>query len=422
MRTNTRRIFGLGAILCALFAHERAFSQVESYNESVPFPILFQGFGPRAVGMGNSFTAVADDASALFYNPAGLAELENPEFLTAFNNRVPKNFAGTLGYVHPFAGFGTMGFNFQYINYGNVQGPFEAQDFALSAAFAFSPAPGMDFGVREQWFKQSVYGDRQGMAVDFGFLASPWDRIYFGLDLKNLGFETGTAPLPLQLLSGISMRLGRETGEKHSLTASFGGSLVFPDSLRMNAGLEFGLFKRFFLRAGTDLRVAPFLTDFPEGFAIGTGILLGNFRLDGSLFSLGTRGDIIQIALTWFLPPAERASKSEIRPSQGSENTPAASKESAGANPLVLNFEVTEPNGLSRDQLFEMGLDKEKLGLTGEAVDLYLKAVELDPDFERGWSRLGLLYLEQSRDSYRKVLRLDPSNEKTRKLLERLSP
>ena len=34
---------------------------------------------PRALGMGDAFVAVANDYNALFYNPAGLARIENPE-------------------------------------------------------------------------------------------------------------------------------------------------------------------------------------------------------------------------------------------------------------------------------------------------------------------------------------------------------
>ncbi len=35
-----------------------------------------RGFGARAIGMGGAFTAVADDFSAIYYNPAGLAQIE----------------------------------------------------------------------------------------------------------------------------------------------------------------------------------------------------------------------------------------------------------------------------------------------------------------------------------------------------------
>lgn len=41
-----------------------------------PTPV---GSGARAAGMGNAFTAVADDASAASWNPAGLVQLERPE-------------------------------------------------------------------------------------------------------------------------------------------------------------------------------------------------------------------------------------------------------------------------------------------------------------------------------------------------------
>ena len=44
---------------------------------------LGMGIGARAVSMGGAFTAVADDASAVFWNPAGLAQLtDNQVFLS----------------------------------------------------------------------------------------------------------------------------------------------------------------------------------------------------------------------------------------------------------------------------------------------------------------------------------------------------
>ena len=41
-----------------------------------PIPI---GAGARALGMGGAFTAIADDATANTWNPAGMAQLERPE-------------------------------------------------------------------------------------------------------------------------------------------------------------------------------------------------------------------------------------------------------------------------------------------------------------------------------------------------------
>jgi len=47
------------------------------------------GVSARAVGMGNAFTAVADDVYSIYYNPAGLATLERPEFATTYAQLYP---------------------------------------------------------------------------------------------------------------------------------------------------------------------------------------------------------------------------------------------------------------------------------------------------------------------------------------------
>ncbi len=57
--------------LGALLAMPLAYAQPKSMN--------IGGAGARAMGMGGAFTAIADDATATFYNPAGLAQLKRPE-------------------------------------------------------------------------------------------------------------------------------------------------------------------------------------------------------------------------------------------------------------------------------------------------------------------------------------------------------
>jgi len=58
------------------------------------------GVGARALGMGNAYTGVASDYSALFWNPAGLAQLRYGEFsfgLSYLNNKDNSTFFGQSG-------------------------------------------------------------------------------------------------------------------------------------------------------------------------------------------------------------------------------------------------------------------------------------------------------------------------------------
>jgi long-subunit fatty acid transport protein len=62
-------------------------SVLEVRSQDVPFLWGHHwGVGARAVGMGGAYTGIADDYSAMYYNPAGLGQLENLEVFGSFSH------------------------------------------------------------------------------------------------------------------------------------------------------------------------------------------------------------------------------------------------------------------------------------------------------------------------------------------------
>jgi len=62
---------------------------------------LMQAIGPRAVGMGGAFSAVADDYSAFYWNPAGLV-LANRQNANIFFDSIFKNTQDDLGFNYTY--------------------------------------------------------------------------------------------------------------------------------------------------------------------------------------------------------------------------------------------------------------------------------------------------------------------------------
>ncbi|MBI5246491.1 MAG: conjugal transfer protein TraF [Elusimicrobia bacterium] len=68
------------------------------------------GVGARVSGLGHAYTAVADDVYSMYYNPAGLATLDRPEFGTTYSRLLTGLSDGSnvqnsfLGYAHPIDG------------------------------------------------------------------------------------------------------------------------------------------------------------------------------------------------------------------------------------------------------------------------------------------------------------------------------
>ena len=73
-----------------------------------PGTIMSWGAGARALAMGKAFTGVADDATAAYWNPAGLAQIGRQE-ATALHAAL---WGGTsydyISYAYPIIGVGTV--------------------------------------------------------------------------------------------------------------------------------------------------------------------------------------------------------------------------------------------------------------------------------------------------------------------------
>ncbi len=104
------------------------------------------GVSARVMGMGNAFTAVADDAYSVYYNPAGLALLPRPEFGTAYAKLYPglsdnSNLQNTfLVYAMPLdqGKQGGLGFGLDYFSLDSLY-----HETSLYASYGRDLLPGL---------------------------------------------------------------------------------------------------------------------------------------------------------------------------------------------------------------------------------------------------------------------------------------
>ena len=97
-------------IISNAFAGGPAPTRYDTYNGFAP--------GARAVAMGGAFCAVADDPTAIYYNPAGLSELSKGSF--AMTYEATRQSELTTSQI--FSGESLRAKNIQYISLVSVGG------------------------------------------------------------------------------------------------------------------------------------------------------------------------------------------------------------------------------------------------------------------------------------------------------------
>ncbi len=253
-------------------------------------PVLKIGVG-RATGMGETFAAVADDASSAYWNPAGLAYLSsrqvlfnhidwiadvNHEFITV---ALPLNF-GTVAFSATALTMGEM----RYTTTDNVLTParedtgtgltFGASQVVFGATYSRMITDRLAFGVTAKGISERIWDNSaNGIGMDIGLLyKTGFKSLKLGMVMTNLGsemaysgrqldyidstqatnptvsYKTTPSPLPSIFRFGLSYYLIEE--EKDYLLVA--ADLVHPSDISetINFGFEYCLSQLLFLRAG----------------------------------------------------------------------------------------------------------------------------------------------------------------------------
>lgn len=236
-----------------LFSFASAFAVSES---AVLFLLISPG--ARPAGMGEAFVGLADDATAVYYNPAGLAfqrgrevTLMHANWLPQFGNDLFIEFAA---YKQHFEGLGTIGVNVTYLNLGkqfqtledspDPVGEFSSYEFAASATYGtqLSEHWGVGIGLRYIYSNLAPFGAGEekgdGRASAFAFDLStlykmPFaPRLSLGVNLSNMGpkityIDAAQAdPLPTNLKVGFAYRLLNDKYNKLTLVGDMNKMMV----------------------------------------------------------------------------------------------------------------------------------------------------------------------------------------------------
>ena len=171
--------------------------------------------GPRAIGMGGAFSALADDASALFWNPAGLARIGHQEIAASHANLFGTDIRDDLvSFVLPLSADRALAADWYHSGFDDGVLGFSENRVTFGAGLKLRPWLWAGAGAKLLARSTSLDGlsitSGRGFGLDLGLLAVPADRWRLGLAGQDL---TGT-----------------------SLSSSDGGSAVaYPRNLRLAA-------------------------------------------------------------------------------------------------------------------------------------------------------------------------------------------
>ncbi len=233
---------------------------------SLGAPVLRISPNARQVGMGEAFTAMANDYNLLRYNVGGLGILRHVMLTTNFHRWIDDTQQGDIELFLPMR-FGVAGFALTYFNEGKVTGynenfqptgiTAESNDLLLSFGYgAFIKLLGntFAFGAGGKFIRQDLAGfSATGIGLDVGAVYA-MKHISIGATLQNLTvskmrFNSRSELLPETVRAGVALRLPVGEHIKWNIATDV-AKVRYENNLRIYSGTEIRISDLIALRGG----------------------------------------------------------------------------------------------------------------------------------------------------------------------------
>lgn len=267
------------------------------------------GVGARAVGMGEAYAAAADDASALYWNPAGLTRIQS-RTVTLMHASYIDSSAFDYGAYAQRLGLGALGLGIQRFSAGSIQGTdaagadigtFTPSDLAVSVGYARN-WKGYSFGLGVKYVQSKILKTARTEALDLGILSPGYrdGRLRLALAVANLGgrmkFNEASEDLPLIIRLGSAYRISERW------LAALDVDLPKDNQPGPAFGLEYRLPVKDGItlagRAGYNGRTAGDVSG-SSGISLGLGFGFRQFDVDYAIVPYGSLGSAHRFSVSY---------------------------------------------------------------------------------------------------------------------------
>ena len=200
-----------------------------------PGAFLRLGVGSRALGMGRAFTAISNDASAAYWNPAGLGGLKMMEFMGSYSILSMERQHNYVGFIMPFKSLGTFGLSWINLGVSEIEGRdgfgqvtemFSNAETAISLSWGYPVLESLYLGVTAKYLSHSLENYRSsGFGFDAGLLYKIVDIFSIGASIKDIS-------------TSVKWDTPGSTKEKFPMVTRLGGAYYHP-KIPLIVGLDY---------------------------------------------------------------------------------------------------------------------------------------------------------------------------------------
>ncbi len=259
--------------LCFVLITPQLHAQISGYKSDVSRrgtaagAVLEIGVGARAIAMGGSFVAIADDPSALYWNPAGIVNINSISLQATKTNWFVDTDFNVIDLVVPL-GFmnSAIGIHLAMMDYGEnpvrtVARPdgtgetYSASDLVAGLYWSFGITQNISFGLGLKYFKETIWHvEGSTVAIDLAILyQTPVKGLRLGGTISNLGPEFRLSGRDLVRVSDIDGRKDIYYNNDNVAIEYGTENYALPMLFRFGVAYEFVLSDDYAVQFGTNL-------------------------------------------------------------------------------------------------------------------------------------------------------------------------